>query len=313
MHHVLQRYSIVAVGLACLALFGALEMQQPRAVRSSFTLVGLIDCGQRSGRACADSATITLISDDSGSKQPYVINLSWVKDKLSDELEQDQQVRIEIERLPDGTLMALRVIDLNDRKGTQRDDEGPRPTSTDDDEDKEDDTVEIFGGETCVPATTTVALGTTSTRTSTTDSTFTTTETTTVTTTTVTTSTSTGFTFGNVTTGNTQTSTSTLGCGTVTVTATSTATTDTTTTDVTSTTATSTHTVTTTATTVTTTGDFCRVPLGTPDGEEVSSCAGSPSSGPSWLESFAPAWQPVAGWWSDRIAAAPTGVEAAIR
>ncbi len=122
----------VLFGMLLIASFGVLEFggAAPAAVRSSFTLVGLIDCGQKSGKPCSLGQTLTLVSDDSGSKQPYTIDLSWVRDKLPGAFSQDQQMRIEIERLPDSTLMALRVIDLDSRNGTRPDDEGPQPASS---------------------------------------------------------------------------------------------------------------------------------------------------------------------------------------
>ena len=296
MRHALQRSSIVALGLVIVTLFALLETRPQSVVRASFTLVGIVDCGQRSGRDCASSTTITIISDDSGTRQPYTIDLSWVKDKLPGRFEQDQQVRIEIERLPDGTLMALRVIDLNDRKGTHRDDEGPRPTSTDDDEDKEDDPIEITGGETCVPATVTATVLGTTTRTSSTDTTLTTTTTTTATgTATVTVS------IVAITTTNTSSP-----CGTTTVTSTALSVSDTTTTNTVVTTATTTAT---TVTTTTTTSAFCRMPLGGPIDEDdvVEACAGGSSSGPDWLESMAPVWQPITGWWNTVAAVMRSG------
>ena len=47
---------------------------------------------------------MTLLTDDSGAPIHYTIDLSWLQDVPK--LEQDEQVRIEIEKLPDGTLVA---------------------------------------------------------------------------------------------------------------------------------------------------------------------------------------------------------------
>jgi len=319
MQHTVGRSWPVIVGIVILALFVRLETQQPPVIRSSFTLVGIIDCGQRSGRACAPSETLTLISDDSGAKMPYVINLSWLKDKLSDSFEQDQQVRIEIERLPDGTLMALRIIELANRQGTQRDDEGPRPSSSDQSKDDDDDEiVTIQGQETttttatstiCIPATATSVGRTTTTQTSTTDTTLTTTETTTATITSTTATTTTSF-FTPASVTETVTSTTTIfPCGTTTTLTSTTATDNTTTTNtVTTTTTTGTTQTTVTTATTTTTQEICRVPLGTAGDEDaVNACTGPSSPAPWWVEAAAPSWQAVADapadWWA-RLAGA---------
>jgi hypothetical protein len=276
----------VVGGLVLVMFFGALETRgfaSSTAVRSSFTLVGLVDCGLRNGRTCSLDKTLVLVSDDSGAKVPYTIDLSWVKDDLPGDLEQDQQVRIEIERLPDGTLMALRVNDLNDRNGTRRDDEGPRPSSSDQQEEDDDFTAQGSEETTtttatgittiCLPATVTSTARTTTTGTETTGSTLTDTTTTTTTSTATTTTTSsivvttttTSLGPGAVTTETTSSTTTLSPCGTVTTATTAidsttvTSTSDTTTTETSTVTQPSTVTQTeyTTSTTTTTTTNLC--------------------------------------------------------
>jgi hypothetical protein len=81
---VVRLWPLVA-GLLLVLSFGLLEQRgAPAAVRASFTLVGLVDCGQPSGRTCLPGQMLTLVSDDSGATVPYVVDLSWVKDKLPD-------------------------------------------------------------------------------------------------------------------------------------------------------------------------------------------------------------------------------------
>jgi hypothetical protein len=184
------------------AVFGTLELRAPSQVKATFTLVGLVSCNSPSGTVCPIGQTLTLLSDDSGTKQLYTIDLRWVQGALPEDLEQDQEIRIEIERLPDGTLMALRVILLDDRNGVLRDDEGPTPSSSEDNRrrDREEDDPFVAQGQAtestttttqtafvtaCVPATSSVVASTTRTGTLTATSTFVTTSTSTAVTTVV--------------------------------------------------------------------------------------------------------------------------------
>ncbi len=96
--------------LALLAILGTLLILQPvsRTAQAGFTLVGLVDGGKPSGATLNPDGTLTIVSDDSGAPVRYVVSLAWVKDQLP-EIAQDDLLSIEVERLPDGTLMATSI------------------------------------------------------------------------------------------------------------------------------------------------------------------------------------------------------------
>ncbi|MGE3271772.1 MAG: Ig-like domain-containing protein [Chloroflexota bacterium] len=90
------------------------------AAAASFTLTGTVACGALSGKHCQLSGnTLTIISDDSGSAQPYTIDIAWIRREL-DGLDQDDLVRIEIERQPDGTLKAIGLVNVSGVNGAVR-------------------------------------------------------------------------------------------------------------------------------------------------------------------------------------------------
>ena len=104
----------LVIAMAFVLSFFVMERTPP--VRASFMLDGLIDCGRSSGQQCSFGDTLVLLTKDSGAPTRYTINISWLKPSDLDDFEQDDQVKIEIEKLPDGTLMALRII-TNDNDG----------------------------------------------------------------------------------------------------------------------------------------------------------------------------------------------------
>ena len=140
----------VALGVALVMLFVNLERTPP--VRASFMLDGLIDCGRSSGQQCSFGDTLVLLTKDSGAPTRYTINISWLKPADLDDFEQDDQVKIEIEKLPDGTLMALRII-TNDNDGiANAGTRGAKSTTTTTEDD--DDTAS------CIDTTATFSTGT---------------------------------------------------------------------------------------------------------------------------------------------------------
>lgn len=92
-------------------------MSRSTPARASFTLVGLIDCGAASGTACSLHGTLTIVSDDSGAPTRYTIDISQLKGELP-KIDQDDLFSVEIERLPDGTLVAVNLTDVSDQHGT---------------------------------------------------------------------------------------------------------------------------------------------------------------------------------------------------
>lgn len=99
------------VPLAALCVL-ILNVATPRAGLSrEIVLDGIVNCGQRSGRPCELGTTLVLLSDDSGSRQPYTIDVSWVLRQLG-RVRQDDRLVLELEQAPDGTLRAIRVVEL---------------------------------------------------------------------------------------------------------------------------------------------------------------------------------------------------------
>ncbi|MCC7371483.1 MAG: cadherin-like domain-containing protein [Chloroflexi bacterium] len=108
--------------LFLLLLLASLAIFEPEAqtVRAGFTLVGIVDGGKPSGATLSPDGALTIVSDDSGAPMRYVISLAWIKDRLPD-IAQDDLLSIEVEVLPDGTLVATSISNLSDREGTVND------------------------------------------------------------------------------------------------------------------------------------------------------------------------------------------------
>ena len=104
--------------LSLVAILTWLIVLQPptRTVQAGFTLVGLVDGGKPSGATLSPDGTLTIVSDDSGAPVRYVISLAWMRDRLP-EIAQDDLLSIEVEVLPDGTLVATSVNNETERQG----------------------------------------------------------------------------------------------------------------------------------------------------------------------------------------------------
>ncbi|MCC7368356.1 MAG: hypothetical protein IT306_08035 [Chloroflexi bacterium] len=105
--------------MALLALLTGVMVLQPATstVQASFTLVGLADGGKPSGSSLSPAGSLTIVSDDSGAPVRYTISLAWVRGRLP-EIAQDDLLSVEVEVLPDGTLVASSVTNQTDRQGT---------------------------------------------------------------------------------------------------------------------------------------------------------------------------------------------------
>jgi hypothetical protein len=110
------RLGLVGVLLA-LSMLVAFD-SPPRVQAATFTLVGRVDGGRPSGATLSLSDTLVLISEDSGTPTRYAIDLRWVLNRLPD-ISQDDELLVEIEALPDGTLVATSVTNQTDRNGTK--------------------------------------------------------------------------------------------------------------------------------------------------------------------------------------------------
>ena len=81
-------------------------------------VVGTVDCGVRSGRRCSLDDTLVLLTDSlTGANKLVVIDIRWIKRKLP-ALDQDDEITLSVELLPDGTLRALGVVSAERRDGT---------------------------------------------------------------------------------------------------------------------------------------------------------------------------------------------------
>jgi hypothetical protein len=98
----------VLIALLLVGLFVALE--RPAPARAETTLTGLVDCGAVSGTACMLAGTVVIVVD--GTR--YTIDLSWLKPGDLPKIEQDMQLTIDVEKLPDGTLVATNLTDTSD-------------------------------------------------------------------------------------------------------------------------------------------------------------------------------------------------------
>lgn len=104
--------------LLVLVVVSLITMQpSARPVQAGFTLIGLVDGGKPSGSSLTPDGTLTIVSDDSGAPVRYVVSLAWFKDQIPD-LSQDDLLSVEVEVLPDGSLVALNVTNLTSRQGT---------------------------------------------------------------------------------------------------------------------------------------------------------------------------------------------------
>jgi len=85
------------LGLATLSLASATPT-----LAKDFNVAGTVECGARSGRACAIGDTITLWTDDfGGPRQLVTIDATWIQRQLSRAgLEQDEAIDLEVRELP---------------------------------------------------------------------------------------------------------------------------------------------------------------------------------------------------------------------
>lgn len=81
-------------------------------------VVGTVDCGLPSGRRCSlGDALVLWTTDVTGTYEAVRIDIGWIRGKLP-ALDQDDEITLSVELLPDGTLRALSVISARRREGT---------------------------------------------------------------------------------------------------------------------------------------------------------------------------------------------------
>src|SRR5258707_11598576 len=65
-------------------------------------VIGTVDCGQRSGKRCSFDNTLVLRTDSlTGELAPARIDITWIKGLLPG-LDQDDEITLTVELLPDG-------------------------------------------------------------------------------------------------------------------------------------------------------------------------------------------------------------------
>src|SRR3712207_2948560 len=82
------------VGRRIVPLLGLLLLvvgvAMPRAgLTRQIVIDGTVDCGRRSGQVCTVGPTLVLLSDDSGTRQPITIDVSWILRELG-QVRQDE-------------------------------------------------------------------------------------------------------------------------------------------------------------------------------------------------------------------------------
>jgi hypothetical protein len=81
-------------------------------------VTGTVDCGQRSGKRCSLDDTLVLLTDQiTGELARATIDISWITKSLP-ALDQDDEIALTVQVLPNGTLQAVGVVSTSDRSGT---------------------------------------------------------------------------------------------------------------------------------------------------------------------------------------------------
>lgn len=116
---VVHRLRLVMLVVTLLSLF-SLDLARPApGLAKEFDVIGTVDCGIPSGRRCDLDDTLVLLTDSvSGLNELVAIDISGIKRKLP-ALDQDDEITLCVESLPDGKLVATCVISAKRRDGTQ--------------------------------------------------------------------------------------------------------------------------------------------------------------------------------------------------
>src|SRR5204863_1155330 len=115
---VLNRLRLMMLVVTLLSLFAADLAHPTPGLAKEFDVDGSVDCGIPSGKRCDIGDTLVLMTDDvSGLNELVPIDVSGIKKKLP-ALDQDDEITLCVETLPDGTLKAQCVISAKKRDGT---------------------------------------------------------------------------------------------------------------------------------------------------------------------------------------------------
>lgn len=114
---------LLLMALACLLLPSlgfAAPVSRPLLLmlQKEITVVGTVQCGVPSGRACRLHGSIQFRTDGiSGESDVYSIDIRWIADALEG-VAQDDELTLQLEILPDGSLRALSLLASGRRTGT---------------------------------------------------------------------------------------------------------------------------------------------------------------------------------------------------
>jgi uncharacterized protein YfaP (DUF2135 family) len=114
---IVYRLRLVMLLVTLLSLF-AMDLAQPSPGHAKeFDVIGTVDCGIPSGRRCDLGDTLVLLTDSvSGLNELVRIDIRGIKRKLP-ALDQDDEIALCVELLPDGKLKATCVISAKRRDG----------------------------------------------------------------------------------------------------------------------------------------------------------------------------------------------------
>ena len=114
----LTQVRLLALVVALLWLL-ALQLAYPQAgFAKDVDAIGTVDCGIPSGKRCSLGDTLVLLTDSvTGKNERITIDIRWIANKLP-ALDQDDEITLSVQLLPDGKLRALSVISAKKRDGT---------------------------------------------------------------------------------------------------------------------------------------------------------------------------------------------------
>lgn len=115
---ILDRLRLVMLAVAVLGVL-SLDLARPSVgLAKDVDVTGTVECGIPSGQRCDVGDTLVLLTDSvTGVNEPIPIDISWIKKKLP-ALDQDDEITLSVELLPNGVLKALSVISAKKRDGT---------------------------------------------------------------------------------------------------------------------------------------------------------------------------------------------------
>ncbi|MGE3271897.1 MAG: hypothetical protein AB7P40_24295 [Chloroflexota bacterium] len=113
------RLRLVMLLVAVLSVFAFDLSHSATTLAKEIDVIGTVDCGLRSGQRCSLENTLVLLTDSVTGEATHIsIDISWIKDKLP-ALDQDDEITLSVEILPNGKIQGLSVISARSRSGTK--------------------------------------------------------------------------------------------------------------------------------------------------------------------------------------------------